>query len=270
MSVTAKDVMALRKRTGLGMMECKQALGDANGDMDEAVKLLRERLGGKMDERSDREAGEGAIAIAKGDGAVALVELASETDFAARNDTFIAAAQQIADLALAESGSGEIAATDAMQAPVEDLRITIKENISIRKIIRLTGGAAGGYVHHTRKAGAIIAGEGDIADDLLTGICQHVTATIPPATPALAVDEAGLPKDQYDAAKAAAVQEAKDSGKPDEIADKIATGKMRKWVDDHTLLGQIYLREMDAKKPIRDYLPDGASITTFVRHELGG
>jgi len=269
MAITAKDVMALRKRTGLGMMECKQALGDANGDADEAIKLLQERLGSKMAERSDREAGEGAIAMARNDGSVALIELASETDFAARNDGFIDAAEKIAQMALSAT-DGESEGTAQMQALVENLRITIKENISLRRVIKLSGDNVGGYVHHTRKAGAIIAAEGGVPDDILSGICQHITATIPPAIPALAVDEAGLPKEQYDAAKAEAVGEAEASGKPKEIAEKIATGKMRKWIDDHTLLGQIYLREMDAKKPIRDYLPKGGKILKFVRHELGG
>ena len=192
MAISAKDVMALRKRTGLGMMECKQALGDADGDAEEAIKLLKERLGSKMAERSDREAGEGAISWAKGDGVVALIELASETDFAARNDSFIEAAEKIAQMAL-NAPDGVSQGTPEMQELVDNLRITIKENISLRKVIKLSGENVGGYVHHTRKAGAIVAAEGGVPDDLLSGICQHITATIPPATPALAVASVNVP-----------------------------------------------------------------------------
>jgi elongation factor Ts len=251
------------------MMECKQALSEAGGDADTAIKLLQEKLGKQMQDRSDRAAGEGALASAKSDGAVTLIELASETDFAARNDSFINAAEKIAKLAL-DAPAGAIEPTDEMKAVVENLRITIKENISLRRGVKLTGAKVGSYVHHNRKVGTIIAAEGDVSDDLLTGICQHVTATVSPMTAALAVDEAGLPKEKYEEAKAQAVQEVKDLGKPQEIAEKIATGKMRKWVDEHTLLGQIYLREMDAKKPIRDYLPKGAKVLRFVKYELGG
>ncbi len=268
MAITAKDVMALRQRTGLGMMECKKALADAEGDVEQAVALLRERVGGKIDERQT-EAGEGAIAAAVDNGNVAMIELLSETDFAARNDKFVTAAKQLAELAV-KSGGTEV--TPDMKAIVDDLRITIKENISLGRIVRLSGQKVGSYVHHNGKLGAVVTAEGEIGDDLLRGICQHLIAADNQgllATP-LAVDEAGLPAEALEQARAAAVEEAQASGKPPEIAEKIATGKVRKWVDDHTLLGQVYVREMDAKKPIRDYLPQGAKITGFARLQIGG
>lgn len=268
-TISAKDVMALRTRTGQGMMECKQALTDAEGDADKAVELLRERAGGKMDER-DKEAGEGVISVAAGDGAIAITEIRSETDFVARNEGFIEAGNKIAAAALT-AGEGDVAADDTIKSIIEDLRINFKENISYARGKKLTGSKIGQYVHHNNKVGAVIVADGEVDDDLLRGICQHMIAAdgkgqwaIP-----LAVDESGLPKDQLDAAKTAAVEEAKATGKPPEIAEKIATGKMKKWVDDHTLLGQVYVREMDAKKPIRDYIPKGATITGFVRLEVG-
>jgi elongation factor Ts len=267
MAISAKDVMALRKRTGGGMMECKKALTDSNGDMDAAMVLLRERLGKKMDDRSDREASEGAIAAVQKDGAVAMIELHCETDFTGRNEEFVAAAAKIAELAL-QGDDGEVSANDAINEIVEQLRITIKENISFARGFKQTAENAGSYVHHDGKKAAIIWGTGDLDDDLLTGICQHLAATLPPSPAALAVDQAGLPQEEVTQKKAGFVAEAEATGKPAEIADMIATGKMRKWVDDFTLMGQIYLRKMDEKKPIRDFLPKDSSITNFVRYEL--
>ncbi len=264
-TISAKDVMSLRNRTGLGMMECKKALTETDGDIDAAIELLRKQLKGKMDERADREAGEGTIALSAKDGQVAIIQLQSETDFAAKNDTFVEAADKIAEMAVSEA-DGDITATEAMTAITDELRITIKENISVAKGHKLSGEKVGSYLHHNRQVGVIIAGEGDLSDDLLTGICQHIAASVP--TP-IAVDQAGLPADEVEKNKQAAIEEAKASGKPQEIAEKIATGKLRKWIDDNTLLGQQYLREMDSKKPVRDFLPKGAKITAFVRYKLG-
>lgn len=265
MAISAKDVMALRQRTGLGMMECKKALTETNGDMDAAVDKLRAELKGKMDERSDREAAEGAVAAAQSDSGAALIELISETDFAAKNDSFLAGAKKIADAALA-AGEGALEATDEMKAIIDELRITIKENISLRRAHKFDG-KVGHYVHHNNQVGVIVKAEGEIDDDLLTGICQHIAASVPVA---LAVDEAGLPADEVEKQRQAAIDEAKETGKPQEIAEKIATGKLRKWVDENTLMGQVYLREMDKKKPIRDFLPKGAKIVDFVRFGIKG
>jgi elongation factor Ts len=268
MAITAKDVMALRNRTGLGMMECKKALADAEGDVDQAVALLRERVGGKIDERQT-EAGEGAIAAAIEGSSVAMLELQSETDFAARNEKFIAAANALAKLAL---HAPDISTpTPAMKEIVENLRMTIKENIKIGRTVKLTGEKVGSYVHHNGKLGAIVVGEGELSDDLLRGISQHLIAADGRGALAipLAVDEAGLPAEALQQARTTAIEEAQASGKPAQIAEKIATGKVRKWVDDHTLMGQVYVREMDAKKPIRDYLPKGGKITAFARFAVG-
>lgn len=269
MAISAADVVSLRQRTGLGMMECKKALSETNGDIEAAIQLLRERLGSKMEERSGREAGEGAIAVAKEGNSVAMIQLMSETDFAARNDSFVEAAEKIASLAL-QGPDGPVAeASAAMKEIVENLRITIKENISLAKGIKLTAEKVGSYVHHNRKLGVVIAGEGDLSDELLTGLCQHITAAVPPMMPApMAIDESGLPQDQLETAKAEFVKEATESGKPPQIVEKMVEGKLVKWKDEHTLMGQLYIREMDAKKPVRDYIPKGAKVLEFHRYAL--
>lgn len=266
MAISAKDVQALRQRTGLGMMECKEALNESGGDVEGAVELLRKKLKGKMDERSDRAAAEGVVAVAADNGAAAIVELNSETDFAARNDSFLEAAGVIAQHALTSGATGEVAADATISKIVDDLRITIKENINYRRGAKLTSEKVGSYVHHNGKLGVLIAAEGPVDDATLTGICQHVAAHVP--TP-LAVDEDGLPQDQRDQAKAEAKEEAMQSGKPEEIAEKIAVGKYAKWVAENTLLGQQYVKDMEGKSTVGDLLPDGAKISSFVRYAVG-
>jgi elongation factor Ts len=266
MAITAKDVAALRERTGVGMMECKKALEETSGDMEAAVDLLRKRLKGKMDERAGRPAGEGAIAIATRGADAVMIELRSETDFTARNDIFLSAAQRVAELAL-QGPAGEVKTTPPMQAIIDDVRIKTKENVSLARGVKLSGGVVAGYQHHNRQLGTLVQGEGPLPADLMNGLCQHVTAAAP--TP-IAIDESGLPADQLAKQRAIAVEEAQASGKPREIAEKMAVGKVKKWVDEHSLLGQIYLRELDKKKPIRDYVPKGAKLTHFVRYTVGG
>lgn len=265
MAITAKDVMALRQRTGLGMMDCKAALEETGGDAEAAVELLRKKLKGKMDERTDRSAAEGAIAVATNGRALVMIELNAETDFAARNDGFVGAAQKIAELGVAAPGT-DFAVTPAMTELVDQLRITIKENISIRRGVKVASEKIGSYIHHNRKLGVIVAAEGPADDELLTGVCQHITAYVPTPT---AIDETGLD----DAAKAKALAEAKqeaiDSGKPEQIAEKIALGKYKKWVDDHTLLGQPYVKDMENKKTVGQTLPKGVKLTKFVRYAVG-
>ena len=265
---TAKDVNALRQRTSMGMMECKKALTDADGDVDEAIRLLRERAGGKMADRGDREAAEGAVGVAVGDGAAAIVVVTAETDFAARNEDFTKTVDTIAQQALTLSGTGDItgSATDDMSGKVEDLRLTIKENINLKLIYRLEAPKLGSYLHTDRKSGAIVAGEGELGDDLLKGLAMHVTANQPEAK---AVDADSLPVEDVDAARKQFTDEAAATGKPQNIAEKIAEGKMKKWSDEITLTGQVYIRELDAKKAIREYLPGDAKITGFVRAAVG-
>jgi elongation factor Ts len=273
MAITAKDVNALRQKTGMGMMECKKALTDADGDVEKAVELLRERAGGKMDTR-EADAGEGAIAVAVDDSgeqtAIAIVKVMSETDFAARNADFLAKTQHIADHAVKLDKAGEIEANDAMNALIEDLRITIKEKITFGGGYRLVGDQAASYVHTDRKSGAILTAEGGLDDELMRGICMHITAMAPPAFSApLAVDKDSLPLEEVEKAKAGFTKEAEDTGKPPQIAEKIAMGKMNKWTNENTLLGQDYLVKQDEKKPVGEYLPKDGKITAFKRLAVG-
>jgi len=263
-NVSAKDAMALRQRTGLGIMDCKGALAESNGDMAAAEALLRDRMKGKMDTRTDRAAGEGCVAVAFDGTKAAIVELRAETDFTARNENFRAMAAKVVSLAT-KHPAGAVAADGEMTAAIDEVRITTGENISLARCEVLDGAKFGSYVHHDGKLGVIIQFEGDLPDDIATGICQHIAAHTP--TPQ-AIDESGMPADVVASQQAEAVKEAEASGKPREIAEKIAQGKMRKFFEENTLLGQAYVR--DDKKSIKDLLPAGVTIKSFVRFAVGG
>ena len=262
--ISPKDVMTLRQRTGLGMMDCKKALSDANGDMAAAEELIRQRMKGKMDSRTDRPAGEGCIVVATDGVKGAILEVRAETDFTARNDGFRAMSADLAKLSL-EQPAGEVAATDAMTKRLDDVRLTTGENISFARGRRLDGGSFGHYIHHDGKLGVLLQVEGSVPADVLTGICQHVAAHQP--TP-MSVDEHGLDAAVVAAKREEAKGEAAASGKPAEIASKIAEGKVRKFFEDNTLLGQKYVK--DESKQIRELLQQGAKILAFVRMAVGG
>ncbi|MHC4246517.1 MAG: translation elongation factor Ts [Planctomycetota bacterium] len=262
--VSAKDVMALRQKTGLGMMDCKKALIAAGGDADAAEAALREKLKGKMDTRADRAAGEGCISIAIDGSNAAIIELRAETDFTARNDSFRELATQIATNALS-GADGDVTLDDAMTKALDEVRITTGENISLARGTKMSGGSFGSYLHHDSKLGVLLQFEGDLSEDLATGICQHVAANVP--TP-MAVDEHGLPGDLVALKAGEAKAEAENSGKPPEIAAKIAEGKIRKFFEEVTLVGQKYVR--DDSKQIGSLLPKGTTLKNFVRLQVGG
>ena len=269
--ISAKDVMALRQRTGMGMMECKAALNEASGDVEAAVEILRKAAKGKMDERTDRAAAEGALAIARSaDGkSAAMVELNTETDFVGRNEAFIAATEKVAKHALA-AAEGPISADDTIAQIVDEIRITTKENASFARGVKVSGDQIGSYVHHNRKVAALVVLEGETADaESLTGLAQHIAAADGMMLPLpLAADESGLPADTVAARKAQFIEEAKASGKPADIAEKMSTGKLRKWIDDNTLLGQPYVKDMSGKTTVRQVLK-GAKVKQFARYQVG-
>lgn len=271
MSISAKDVQALRQRTGLGMMECKKALAQTHGDADAAIALLREKLKGKMDERTGRAAAEGIVAMATADdGSVAMVELNTETDFVARGEQFIEAGRSAAEVAL-QAPAGDVQADERITALIDDLRISTKENVSFSRGIKVeaAAGRIGTYLHHNNKIGALIVVDGTVDDETLAGLAQHIAALDGSMMPIpMAIDEAGLPQDQLDAKRQELVAEAEASGKPAEIAEKMSTGKLNKWKQECTLVGQSYVKDMTGKATIADILK-GATIKQYVRYQVG-
>lgn len=267
--INAKDVMSLRNKTGLAMMACKKALIEAGGDIEKAEELLRKELKGKMETKMDRAAGEGRIEVAvSGDGSAAtIVELRAETDFTAKNDKFVAATKKIAELALAiPAGSTEPSAE--MQAIIDDLRISTGENISIGRIEKLesNGGKTvyGKYVHHDGKTGVLIEAEGDLGEETLRQIAMHVTAAFPRP---LGLTPDDIPGDMVEKERKFRIEQAMESGKPQEIAEKMVEGGMRKFFAEVALLEQAFV--MDPSKSIKDIVGSGGNLRKFRRWEVG-
>lgn len=274
MAISAKDVMALRRKTGLGMMDCKQALADAGGDMDAAIDLLRKKGLAKMDGRSDRDSSDGriAVAVAEDRAKAVIVEVSAETDFTASNDVFKKMIDAVA-LEASKQDIGEVTNNDAIQAAVDEVRLTTNENVQFKRG-QVIGGASGSgtvvgsYLHFTGKVGVLVAVEGaggDVSDELLSDLCMHVAA-ISPAP--IAVSGDAVPQAILDKEREIAKAQAIEQGKPEQIAEKMVEGKIRKFLDEHVLLRQAFIK--DDKKRVEQLLPDGVKVNSFVRYQIGG
>ncbi len=264
--IGAKDVMKLRNQTGLAMMACKKALIAADGDFEKAEDILRKEMKGKMDARSDRIAGEGAIAILiePGSGA-AMVELRAETDFSAKNETFREVAAKIAQMALA-ADDGEVAPAADMGALIDDLRASTGENISIARILKVAGddqSTFGSYIHHDHKTGVVIEVTGDASDETLRQVCMHITAAVPNP---MGITPDDIPSELVEKERKFRISQAVESGKPPEIAERMVEGGMRKFFGDVALLEQDYV--IDPSKKIKDVLPN-ATVKSFHRWAVG-
>ena len=275
MAVTAESVKVLRERTGAGMMECKKALVETNGDLDAAAELMRKAGLAKADKKATRVAAEGVIVIERaGDGRhAAVVEVNCETDFVAREQDFQQFAAKVAKAALAKRPAdlAALLATtlDSGQSIEETRRVLIAkigENIGVRRYTLVEAPAVvGTYLHGTR-IGALVAmksGDEAVAKD----IAMHVAA-INPAY----VSSAQVPADEVAREREIFVGQAKsdpkNAGKPEEIVAKIIEGKVRKWLGEITLLGQPFVK--DDKQTVEQYLKRaGGEVAAIVRYEVG-
>lgn len=267
-SISAKDVMNLRNKTGLAMMECKKALQEADGDVEQAETLLRKKLKGKMETKLDRVAGEGRVEIAVSDdgSSAALVKVKAETDFTAKNEKFVDAVKQIAQLAL-KADAGEVAPTDEMTEIIDELRISTGENISIDKIEKLSGEAGttsyGFYVHHDGKTGSLIEARGSVDGEVLRQLAMHVTAAVPRP---LGLTSEDIPASMVAKERKFRIEQAMESGKPQEIAEKIVEGGMKKFFSEVALLEQPFI--MDPSKAVRELIGK-AELSNFRRWQVG-
>ncbi|ARQ89305.1 MULTISPECIES: translation elongation factor Ts [Stenotrophomonas] len=245
MEITASLVKELRERTGAGMMECKKALTEANGDIDAAAEAMRKSGAAKADKKADRVAAEGRLGLAQDGGKAVLVEVNSETDFVANDDNFKSFVNAVAAAALA-SGATDVEAVKAAKLAdgrtVEEARATavqtLGENIQIRRMVKVdTTGNVGAYVHTNGKVGVLVdLIGGDV--ELARGLAMHVAALKPPHNKA-----ADVPADFVEKEKEIelAKMSEKDKAKPAEILEKIISGKINKIVSDVTLYGQTYV-----------------------------
>jgi elongation factor Ts len=274
-AITADLVRQLRERTGAGMMECKKALVETNGDLEAAAELMRKTGLAKADKKAARVAAEGVIALAvAADGKSAvLVEVNSETDFVARGEDFTAFANEVAQLALAQKPADvealsalKLASGESVDERRRALIAKIGENISVRRFERVeTSGILGSYLHGTR-IGALVALEGGDAQ-LAKDLAMHVAASNPLYLSAADVPEEAKAKER-DIRVEQLKNDEKNRNKPDNILVKIVEGGLNKWLNEITLLGQPFVK--DDKVSVGKLLEGAkARIGRFARLEVG-
>ncbi|WOC14819.1 translation elongation factor Ts [Pseudochrobactrum sp. MP213Fo] len=287
MSITAAMVKELREISGAGMMDCKNALTESNGDMEAAVDWLRAKGISKADKKAGRTAAEGLVGVAGEGKKAVVVEVNSETDFVARNDAFQALVRSVTSVAMSTDGSTEAVAaanfpgsdknvTDA----IKDAVGTIGENLAFRRSAALSvdNGVVATYIHNgvsdgLGKLGVLVAIEttGDAAAAAVIGrqIAMHVAAVNPLALTASDVDPAAAERE-----KAIFIEQARESGKPEEIIAKMVEGRMRKFYEEVVLLSQAFVINPDlsveaALKEAEKEIGAPAKVVGFVRFALG-
>ncbi|HCK82943.1 MAG TPA: translation elongation factor Ts [Candidatus Competibacter sp.] len=268
--ITAALVKELRERTGSGLMECKKALQETGGDIEAAVESMRKAGQAKADKKASRVAAEGLVAIGQAAGAAAMVEINCETDFVTKNDDFRAFAAAVAETALAVGPAdldALLAAPMANGQSVEQNRrdciAKIGENINVRRCVRFSNpkGVLGSYLHGTRIGVLVELAGGDAG--LAKDIAMHVAASRP-----LCVSADQVPAEVVAKEKEIYAAQAATSGKPASIVEKMVEGRLRKYFDEITLLGQAFVKDPD--QTVEKLLAArDARVVRFERFELG-
>ncbi|AHE67257.1 translation elongation factor Ts [Legionella oakridgensis ATCC 33761 = DSM 21215] len=272
MTISAALVMKLRERTGAGMMECKKFLVATNGDIEQAIIEMRKAGQAKADKKADRVAAEGIIVIARSaDGRKAtMLEVNSETDFVARDGNFVQFANQVVETALhTHAANVDALANETLvghQSKVEQARqeliAKIGENIKLRRLEQMQcDGVIGSYLHGSRIGVLVAMKNGD--ESLAKDIAMHIAASRP-----LVVSRDQVPADAIENEREIFTAQARESGKPQDIIDKMIEGRISKFVDEVSLLGQPYVK--DPNKKVGQLLKEkNAEIMAFTRYEVG-
>ena len=269
MTITASMVKELRERTGAGMMECKKALVETNGDLDAAAEALRKSGQAKADKKAGRVAADGLVVVKSTGGQAVIAEINSETDFVAKDENFIGFAEAVAATALAsgetdvaELAAQSIAANSTVEAARTELVTKVGENISVRRVAILKGdGPIGHYTHGARIGSVVVLEGGD--ETLARDIAMHIAAINP-----LCIDEKGVPAETLERERRIFTEQAEASGKPPEIIEKMVTGRVAKYLKEITLVGQPFVKDPDVT--VAKLLQGaGAKVVSFVRFEVG-
>lgn len=273
MSISASLVKELRDRTSAGMMECKRALEETNGDLEKAVDTLRAKGQAKADKRSSKVAAEGVIvtASAADDKFAVMLEINCETDFVARDENFKNFTDTAAKLAQ-EAKINDVEQLLAMKLAdgvktLEDMRqelvAKIGENIQIRRInVTASDKIVGSYVH-SQRIGVLVAMDGAASSELARDIAMHIAASKP-----LVIKPEDVPADLIEREKEIYSVQAAESGKPTDIVEKMVVGRMKKFLDEVSLLGQPYVK--DPAITVGKLLQQtNANVTNFIRYEVG-
>ncbi len=287
MAITAQMVKELREKTSVGMMDCKTALQENNGDIEAAVDWLRTKGLAKAAKKASRVAAEGLIGVADGDGKAAIVELNAETDFVARNDQFQALVSAVAAAALGTDGTlSAVTATElpgtgkTVETAITDAITTIGENMTLRRadILSVETGVVARYIHSAAapglgKIGIIVALESAGDKAKLSALGRQIAMHIAAASP-LAVDVGDLDATAVGRERAVFAEQARESGKPENIIEKMVEGRLRKFYEESVLLKQTFV--IDGENTVEAVLKSAeadigspARITGFVAYRLG-
>ena len=284
-AISAKDISELRARTGAGMMDCKAALDEAQGDMDKAVELLRKKGIAKAETRGGRTASQGLVVVAShlAGADVAMIELNCETDFVARTEQFIHLARELAVVAEQHAPAGVNPGTVLDAVPFRDKTVgvvvkemsgTTGEAMSLKRVARLQqpSGTVQSYLHFNGQVGVLVDVEGPAGEglaDLARDIALHIASADP-----VGVSEADLPADSLARERRIAEEQVAAEGKPENIRAKIVEGKLRKFIATSTLLGQTFVK--DETKTMGDLVKEAAktlggpvTVKRFARFKVG-
>ncbi|AWV89105.1 translation elongation factor Ts [Bradymonas sediminis] len=280
MGISAKEVKALRERTGAGMMDCKRALADNDGDMEAAIKFLEMKGIAAAKKKSSRVAAEGLVRIWANEDATeaVLVEVNSETDFVSRNEQF----QEFADKVAAAIGASDITSNEeigsvavgdqTIESFTTDTIAALGENISVRRFVRVTSpeGLVGTYIHAGDQLGVLVetkvngGADRGAVEDFARDVAMHIAAMNPPY-----LNASDIPAAEREEQEAIFAAQLAEEGKPENIIPKIITGKIKKWESEISLLEQAFVKDTD--KTIAEFQKgvDGAELVGFVRFQVG-
>ncbi|KTC93501.1 translation elongation factor Ts [Fluoribacter dumoffii] len=272
MTISASLVMQLRERTGAGMMECKKFLIATNGDIEAAIIEMRKAGQAKADKKADRVAAEGVVVIARSaDGRSAvMLEINSETDFVARDENFTEFANKVAEAALNSSvttvdglSATTLPSGNTVEQARQELVAKIGENIKLRRLERMhTDAGVIGYYLHGSRIGVMVALKTN-DEELAKDIAMHIAASKP-----IVVSKDQVSADAIENEREIFTAQAKESGKPQEIIDKMIEGRINKFIDEVSLLGQPFVKNPDVK--VGQLLKEkNTEVLSFVRYEVG-
>ena len=271
-NITAQMVKELRDRTGAGMMECKKALLDSSGDMDKAVEEMRKAGQAKADKKSSRIAAEGVITLSiSDDNSIAnMVEINCETDFVAKDENFLKFVKTISEVSL-KNYKGSVDDFNNSKHPsgktIEEIRLElvskVGENVKIRRVqnIKNDGNYMGHYMHGTKIGVVVVLQKGN--EELAKDVCMHIAAMKPRA-----LNANDIPQEDLEKEREIFVAQAKESGKPDDIIQKMVDGKLKKYISEVTLVDQTFVKdnEITISKLLEKH---DNSVLSFYRLEVG-
>jgi elongation factor Ts len=277
MTISTKDISELRARTGAGMMDCKKALEEANGDMTMASEILRKKGIAKAEKRAGRDASQGLVVIESVSDRGAMIELNCETDFVARTDGFQMLAQRLASHALESSPVGvtldgflaESIDGKSIDQLIKETSGTTGEAMTLKRVAKFgaPAGVVGVYRHHNRQVGVIVEMTG-AADDAAMSLAAEIALHIASADP-IAVSTADIPAELLDRERRIAEEQVAQEGKPEAIRAKIVEGKVRKFAAERALVDQPFVK--DESVTIGQMLAriPGAKVSRFARFKVG-